>query len=400
MICRWALAAALAAGLALSGPGCGAGGSGDSGGKRKLEIAVQDDAVLLQRAYYDREKALDQAKDLEVTRIRTLVIWARVPGARSDSRTPPPDGRFDYDWSSWDSLIDDAAKRGIRVQLDLTGPVPAWAAGDRKAGVTRPDERAFGRFAEQAAAHFRGRVDRYSIWNEPNYSSWLKPQREAPDLYRGLFQSASQSIKKADPAAKVLIGETSPYALPGRAIAPLRFLRAVTCRTGIYAPARQCPKLVADGYAQHPYDFLSPPDKPHPGADNVTIGSLGRLTTALDKLAAARALTTPDGKPLDVYLTEFGYFASGPAAPPPQERAAWLARAFDIASRNPRVRQMLQYILVSPPSKVRFDTGIVTPDGQPTTAYTALRDWAHKAVKAGNAEEPAEPLDLHTQPGS
>ena len=71
---------------------------------------------------------------------------------------------------------------------------------------------------------------------------------------------------------------------------------------------------MADGYAHHPYDFANPPAAPYPGADNVTMGTLGRLTTALDRLAAAKALRTPDGKPLDVYLTEFGYFASGRVA--------------------------------------------------------------------------------------
>ncbi|HEX8856936.1 MAG TPA: cellulase family glycosylhydrolase, partial [Thermoleophilaceae bacterium] len=368
--------------------------------KPKMEVAVQDDAVLLQRAYYDRNKALDQARDLEVTRIRTLVIWGRVPGSQPDSTTPPAGGRPTYDFSAWDSLIDDAAKRGIRVQLDLTGPVPAWAAGDRKVGVTRPDAQKFGVFAEQAARHFKGRVDRYSIWNEPNYGSWLKPQTEAADLYRNLYLAAYKGIKRADPAAHVLIGETSPYELAGRAIAPLKFLRDVTCRTTIYAPAKRCPTLVADGYAQHPYDFVSPPERPHPGADNVTIGSLDRLTRALDKLAEGKALTTPAGKPLDMYLTEFGYFASGPAAPPPKQRASWLARAFDIASRNPRVREMLQYILVSPPNKVRFDTGVITPQGQPTAAYTALRDWAHKAAAAGSIDKPDGPIELHTRPAS
>jgi Cellulase (glycosyl hydrolase family 5) len=398
MIGRRALVATLAAVLVLAGQGCGSGGGGSE--KPKLEVAIQDDAVLLQRAYYDRNRALDQAKDLAATRIRTLVIWGRVPGSQPDSTTPPRGGKPAYDWSAWDSLIDDAAKRGIRVQLDLTGPVPAWAAGDRKVGVMRPDADKFGAFAEQAARHFKGRVDRYSIWNEPNYGSWLKPQIEAAALYRNLYLAAYKGIKRADPDAQVLIGETSPYEQAGRAIAPLKFLRDVTCRTTIYAPAKKCPKLVADGYAQHPYDFLNPPERPHPGADNVTIGSLGRLTAALDKLAKGKALTTPSGKALDVYLTEFGYFASGPAAPPPKQRASWLVRAFDIASRNPRVREMLQYILVSPPGKVRFDTGILTPQGQPTPAYTALRDWAHKAASSDTIAKPDGPLGLHTRAGS
>ena len=47
---------------------------------------------------------------------------------------------------------------------------------------------------------------------------------------------------------------------------------------------RKCPKLKADGYAHHPYDFRHAPNFQYPGADNVTIGTLSRLTRALDRL--------------------------------------------------------------------------------------------------------------------
>jgi len=59
-----------------------------------------------------------------------------------------------------------------------------------------------------AAEHFRGKVDRYSIWNEPNYVGWLSPLSQAPRLYRALYISGYRAIKKADPSAQVLIGET------------------------------------------------------------------------------------------------------------------------------------------------------------------------------------------------
>jgi hypothetical protein len=198
----------------------------------------------------------------------------------------------------------------------------------------------------------------------------------------------------------VLIGETAPYEEHKRAIAPLAFLRAVTCRNGIYAPTRACPPLLADGYAHHPYEFANPPAAPYPGADNVTVGTLGRLTTALDRLAAARALRTPAGKPLDVYLTEFGYFATGPVAMAPARRAAYLRDAFDIADRNPRVKEMLQYILVSPPPGVRFNTSLINLDGKPTPAFTALAGWARNNAKDGRVAPNPGPIKLPSAPGS
>ncbi len=383
--------------------GCGGSSGGGTSDRSpgaaqggKLEVALQDDAVFLQRSYFDREKALTAAQLLGVTRLRVLVIWARVPGAQPDSRAHPARPR--YDWAAYDELIDAAAKHGIRLQLDLTGPAPAWAAGDHRQGVVRPDARLFGEFAAAAARHFKGRVDRYSIWNEPNYVGWLAPLNREPSLYRALYTSAYAAIKRADPSAAVLIGETAPYAEKGRALAPLAFLRGVTCRTAIYAPAKRCPPLHADGYAHHPYAFANPPQASYPGSDNVTIGTLGRLTTALDKLARGGALTTPSGQPLDVYLTEFGYFAKGSLAPPPARRARWLEAAFDIAQQNDRVKEMLQYMLVSPPGGARFDTSIVAADGTPTPAFRTLAGWVHSNAKNGRVGRNPGSLSLPPAP--
>jgi hypothetical protein len=390
--------AALGALLSLMGLVSACGGTSGGGENGKLEVALQDDAVFLQRSYYDRDTALAQAQQMGVTRLRVLVLWARIPGAQADAKAPPSHPA--YDWSGYDSLIDDAAQHGIRVQLDLSGPAPAWAAGNGVQGVARPNARLFGDFAAAAARHFKGRVDRYSIWNEPNYVGWLAPQRSAPSLYRALYSHGYDAIKKADPGAQVLLGETAPYAETGRAMAPLEFLRRVTCRTAIYAPAKRCAPLHADGYAHHPYAFANPPQAPYPGADNVTVGTLGRLTSALDRLAQSKALTTPAGKPLDIYLTEFGYFASGPVAIPPPKRADYLRTAFDIAQRNPRVKEMLQYILVSPPAGVRFNTSLINLDGKPTVPFTALAGWAHRNAKSGRVEPNRGPIKLPPAPRS
>jgi hypothetical protein len=399
MASRGKVGAALGAFLlfaTLVAAGCGSSGSGAKGDK--LEVALQDDAVFLNRSYYDRNRALAQAQQLNVTRLRVLVVWSRVPGAQPDDRSAPSSPR--YDFGAYDGLIDDAAQHGIRLQLDLSGPAPAWATGNHKQGIVRPDAAKFGEFAAAAARHFKGRVDRYSVWNEPNYVGWLAPQSAEPRLYRALYSHAYGAIKKADPAAQVLIGETAPYAEKGRATAPLEFLRKVTCRTQIYAPAKRCAPLHADGYAHHPYDFANPPQAPYPGADNVTVGSLGRLTGALDRLAKAKALVTPDGKPLDVYLTEFGYFATGPVSVPPAKRAGYIKTAFSIAARNPRVKEMLQYILVSPPAGVRFNTSLINLDGKPTLPFTALSAWAKSNSKNGRVEPNPGPIKLPPSPGA
>jgi hypothetical protein len=386
-----ALGALLLVAVACATASCGSSSSESS----KLDVALQDDAVFLKRDYYDRETALKQAQALGVTRLRVLVIWNRVTGD-PNRKTAPPSVR--YDWSAYDGLIDDAARHGIRLQLNLTGPAPAWATSNHKAGVMRPDAKLYGEFAGAAARHFKGRVDLYSIWNEPNYVGWLAPLHQEAELYRQLYTAAYGSIKTADPSAKVLIGETAPYSEDRRAIAPLAFLRAVLCRNQIYAPIKQCSPLVADGYAHHPYEFANPPAAPYPGADNVTMGTLNRLTGALDRLSTAKALHTPDGKALDLYLTEFGYFATGPVAVPPTQRANYLKQAFDIAQRNSRVKEMLQYILVSPPPGIRFNTSLINLDGKPSLPFQQLSAWVRDNVKNGRVRGVQAPLHLPPAP--
>ena len=69
----------------------------------------------------------------------------------------------------------------------------------------------------------------------------------------------------------------------------------MTCVNARYKRAKSCPKLKADGYAHHPYDFRHSPSFQYPGADNVTIGTLSRLTKGLDKLRKSGALRTSNG---------------------------------------------------------------------------------------------------------
>ena len=195
----------------------------------------------------------------------------------------------------------------------------------------------------------------------------------------------------------MLFGELAPNG-GGRAIAPLKFLRDVTCSTPDWKAAR-CAPLKADGFALHPYQFLR---APHVAAGTPTtspISALPRLTKALDKLARRTALATPDKRPLDLYLTEFGYLT--PAAARRSRRSAppgWRRRS-TIARRNPRVRQLLQYQLVDPPGDELWHSAILHRDGsprrptpasrgpRPRTAEAALRARARRGQRG--AEQPS-----------
>jgi hypothetical protein len=368
------LAAALLA-LVAAGPASAAPG---------LEVAVQDDAHLLADNDVFRAPALDAASALGAVYIRANVAWASASPSPRSRRAPAAPV---YDFARYDRLIDEAAARGLRVQLTLTGPAPAWASGAHKIGVDRPDAKRFGVFAAQAAAHFRGRVTRYSVWNEPNWHGWLRPEKicrhgrctkTAARRYRSLYVAAYAAVKRADPAAQVWIGETSPNLRKGRngaplSTAPLKFLREMTCRDGIVKGCRGT--LKADGYAHHPYEFTHAPTWRDPNPDNVTIGTLGRMRSALSKLSRARALRYTGSGTMPVYLTEFAYFSSGTRALSPARRASYTRQAFAIALKAPGVRQLLYYQLLDPPVGVAWRSGLLDPAGQPHPAFAAVQDF-------------------------
>ena len=366
---------------------------------RGMEVALQDDLLFLHRGasrgqYMSRDTAFEKMRGLQGSVLRVNLIWAQAVADSQMNATAKP-AEVSYDWAPYDELVSLARGYGVRIQFSLTGPAPAWAteSGTVARGYHRPNVEYFREFASAVAAHFRGRIKRYSIWNEPNWDTWLGPMSESPLIYRRLYQAGYRAVKAADPRAQVLIGELSPYKKANHSIAPLSFLRQMTCVNGKYRRQKgacQGGALKADGFAHHPYDFKYAPTRARPGADNVTIATLGRLTRALDKLKAARVLVPRTGKWLPLYLTEYGYFRAGPRAISEARRARWTREGFEIARKHPRVKQALYYLFVRPPGGTFFDLSLLDHTGFETRAYTALKRWASAAAEKKQIKRPGE----------
>jgi Cellulase (glycosyl hydrolase family 5) len=367
---------------------------------RGMELAIQDDALFVQgRKGWGGDRPYEYARALGVTRIRVNLLWAwTMPSNQSGARNKPQ--TIYYQFAQIDELIDRAAEHGIRVHLSLTGPAPRWANARRAApnrAWYKPNASEFGKWSAVVAKHFAGRVDRYSVWNEPNWKTWLGPLKAAPAIYRSMYTRAYTAIKAADPQAKVLIGETSPYGRPSLSTSPLAFLRAVTCVDRNYKRTRACPKLKADGYAHHPYDFAHAPAFQYPGADNVTIGTLRRLTKALDRLSRSGALRFTGGGRMPLFLTEYGYFASGKRALGSRTASRYLQQAYSIALRNGRVKSQLHYLLTTlPPNTSTFNTGLVKLSGKRLPQYMGLQRWYRG--NRGRVKRPGSSVDLPVAP--
>ncbi|MGH2849576.1 MAG: hypothetical protein ACRDLP_03070, partial [Solirubrobacteraceae bacterium] len=328
---------------------------------------------LLNSGGATRLRSIAKLQSLGVHALRIVLYWRDVAPKASSRRRPhftmtSPSG---YHWGSYDALINAVTALHWNVLLTVTGPVPRWATAGARDQLTDPSSKYFQQFMQAVGRHYGTKVKLYSIWNEPNQPQYLRPQYlhgklASPSLYRSLFLAGYAGLRASGhfSGMKVLMGETSPIGVRAAGIpAPLAFMRGVLCLDGSYHRIGHCSKLPAAGYAQHPYSSsLGPSWIPShtqdPHADDVTIGTLSRLSSALDRAASAGALK----RGLPIYITEFGVqsYPNHVLGVSLAQQAEFQALAEKIAWSNPRVVSFDQYMLRDDPPANGFQSGLET----------------------------------------
>jgi hypothetical protein len=325
-------------------------------------------------------------KKLGVTALRVELSWHAVTPGAGRTHRPAFDATnpLSYDWALYDPLIEEAHRLGWKVLLTVTAPAPRWATSNPRGRslVTRPDPRQFQAFMTAVGRHYGKDVALFSIWNEPNHHEFLEPQFNrdgspaSPRIYRALYQAGYAGLRAAGIAnPTVLIGETAPEgeSHPLRStratstnMAPLTFLRGALCLDSHYRRARSCGPLAASGWGVHPYTSAYGPFYVPKDPETVTIGTLSRMTRALDLAAGAGALPAH----LPVYITEFGVMSKPnryQGVPLPQQ-AEYDAIDERIAYANPRVASFSQYLLRDDQQRSRkrvvFQTGLQFANGK------------------------------------
>jgi hypothetical protein len=353
-----------------------------------------------------RQHVLSQLKYEGVNALRIELYWYDVaPGAGSASK-PSFDATDPaaYDWGDYASLLSEVKQLGWKVMLTVTSPVPRWATANHKAPyVTRPDDQDFKEFMTAVAREFGSEVALYAIWNEPNHPEFLQPQFNANGspasgrIYRGLYQYGYEGLQAAGIAhPQVLFGETAPTGYDSvksfvrshnhkekadallHEVAPLAFMREALCLNAKWRKAGSCSELQMAGYSHHAYTEATGPFYSPPERDEVMIGSLSRLSNALN--LAARAHAIPGGVP--IYLTEFGIqsYPNKQLGVPVAKQAEYDAIAERIAYDNGRVAAFSQYLLKDDPvggkpgasvhgGTVGFQTGLEYVSGKPKPLY-------------------------------
>lgn len=329
-----------------------------------------------------RDAALETIASLGAKALRINLRWYDVAPEPEATAKPAFDATDPaaYSWGAYAQAIDNAKKRGWTVLISPSSNVPKWATASKADTLTRPDPAEFKLFTQAVAKRFAGPNVMFSIWNEPNLDAFLRPQVVSGKfvsgkLYRELFIAGRSGIKTVAPTAKVLFGETAPSGVQRKRQKPIAFLRDALCVTSKYKRNKKCGgKLTVDGFAHHPYRSIK--GIPASG-DDVTYQVLGRLTSALDKIA--KAGQTPRNRP--IYLTEFGIQSLpdklfGVSL---QQQLEERARAERIAYSNTRVRGFSQYLLRDDDPTVPgrlwsgFETGLIDATGAKKPAFDGFR---------------------------
>jgi hypothetical protein len=327
-------------------------------------------------------QTLATLQSLGVRALRVTLYWRDVAPKPNHRRRPSFNqaNPAAYDWSAYDTLIRAAVALHWTVLLTVTGPVPDWATPHGEDRYSDPSTSDFRAFMEAVGKRYGAVVKLFSIWNEPNQPGFLRPQFvhgriASAAIYRGLFMAGYAGLEASGHFAgmRVLMGETSAVGTPS-VPAPLAFLRAVLCLNASYRPVGHCTKLPAYGYAQHPYANSRGPYG-HTPADDVTIGTLGRLVSALNRAAAAGAIR-PD---MPIYITEYGVqsYPNPVVGVPLRQQAEYDAQSEEIAYDNPRVASFSQYLLRDDHPVhgrvVGFQSGLETWTGAQKPSFDGFR---------------------------
>jgi hypothetical protein len=116
-------------------------------------------------------------------------VWADVE---------PAPGRFD--WRRYDELVAAARARDLSV-LGLLQGTPEWATdGPPLSGVPRRAEE-WQLFCFAAALRYRGAVDHWEVWNEPNLPRFFAGDRG--DYLERILIPAADALHAASPEARV-----------------------------------------------------------------------------------------------------------------------------------------------------------------------------------------------------
>jgi len=357
----------------------------------------------------DAEANLDIARQLGVDVIRVFLSWRGTVEGKWDykSKTAPKFDRTNpgnYDFTKYDTIVDNARARGKKVLITLAAPMPYWASeepehciqqeADDAARVAKgekstfwscswkPDLREYARWVTAVGRHYKTRkVWGWTLWNEPNIGAFLTDESGTfgqAMRYRAMWFAGRKHLRKtAGLKARIFFADMANGHEDDPEYRTWRLLRYSLClrpRDGEQlsdAQMAKCPlaprRVHASGIAFHPYSAT-------PGKFKDSIELLEHI---VDDAESSKRMKVGRG----VYLTEHAFLTAraadskalgAPLGVTPENQAIYSNIAERVAYENKRVKTIAQYELYDEGRKT-WDCGLLNPDGSPKPAFAAYK---------------------------
>ncbi|MFI0433594.1 MAG: cellulase family glycosylhydrolase [Candidatus Nanopelagicales bacterium] len=305
----------------------------------------------------------DEAKDNVLTRVKA----AGVSSVRIDvswAMLEPSGSGVLSDWgvAQVDSAIRMAYDRGLRPLVTLW-LAPTWANGsdDERVAPTSPAGLAgLSSISERLAAKYKGVVDSWEVWNEPNSPDFMRGAD--PTVYANVLRAAYAGFKAGDASSTVVFGGPS------------------------YVDDAWVDKVLSAGGAGnydvmgvHPYMAVADESPSEP--DNGTIWRMNHLP-ALTEVMAKHGEGAKE-----IWFTEFGWTVNPTTATTANwqrgvsalKQSTYLNATIDqVMARYPQVKRLYWYQdRADSDSPENAGFGMIYPDGAGTPALqTVARRYA------------------------
>ncbi len=120
-----------------------------------------------------------------------------------------PVNKGEFDWSRTDRIMGQIDAHGLKVIIRL-GVQPQWAGGGFPEVGPPNNPQDFFDYAQAVATRYKGRIDAYQIWNEPNLSrEWGNRPPNAAE-YTAMLKGSYEVIKAVDPYALIISAGMAP----------------------------------------------------------------------------------------------------------------------------------------------------------------------------------------------
>lgn len=145
------------------------------------------------------DRDLQLVQDAGFRWVKQEFAWREIEGS----------GKGVFDWARTDRVMDQIDAHGLKVIARL-GVQPQWAGGGYPE-VGPPDNlQDIADFAAAVAERYKGRIDAYQIWNEPNLSrEWGNRPPNAAE-YTKMLKVTYEAIKAVDPYPIIISAGMAP----------------------------------------------------------------------------------------------------------------------------------------------------------------------------------------------